>query len=406
MAPKSNGKTGTELAVKEEAAASIMERVMVVGDLAQLEPVERVSYYHAVCESVGLNPLTQPFEYIRLNGKLTLYARKGCTDQLRQIHKVSIGKMERETSEGVMIVTAHARTLDGREDTDVGAVTIAGLKGEALANAIMKAITKAKRRVTLSICGLGWLDETEIEAIPSAAPVQVSHETGEIVEAEVAATSLRPTEAALGPHVTAEPEDSPLRPHLSAFQRQKITELYAELAPGRDVNVWFLQNKGHSMSEATYDEGREATKVLLERKRALAAQQQEGAASVAEPAQPEARPLDTFDLTPVQQEAAAQARAYIQGRVESAEGGDAGWEWRRAASTEQTDNLKAKLAELGFGPTDEELAGICALVLRPLTIQHSLKASEWDGVYGLFTDPKCATLIDAIWPAPAAEEAS
>ena len=34
-------------------------------------------------------------------------------------------------------------------------------------NAKLKAITKAKRRVTLSICGLGFLDETEIETIPT-----------------------------------------------------------------------------------------------------------------------------------------------------------------------------------------------------------------------------------------------
>jgi hypothetical protein len=32
----------------------------------------------------------------------------------------------------------------------------------------MKATTKAKRRATLSICGLGWLDETEVETIPHA----------------------------------------------------------------------------------------------------------------------------------------------------------------------------------------------------------------------------------------------
>jgi hypothetical protein len=40
------------------------------------------------------------------------------------------------------------------------------LKGDALANALMKAETKAKRRVTLSLAGLGWLDETEIASIP------------------------------------------------------------------------------------------------------------------------------------------------------------------------------------------------------------------------------------------------
>jgi len=38
----------------------------------------------------------------------------------------------------------------------------------------MKAVTKAKRRLTLSLCGLGWLDETEVETIPTAEPVVVT----------------------------------------------------------------------------------------------------------------------------------------------------------------------------------------------------------------------------------------
>jgi hypothetical protein len=42
------------------------------------------------------------------------------------------------------------------------AVAVKGLIGEALANAYMKSETKAKRRVTLSIMGLGLLDESEI----------------------------------------------------------------------------------------------------------------------------------------------------------------------------------------------------------------------------------------------------
>jgi len=46
----------------------------------------------------------------------------------------------------------------------------------------MKAETKAKRRVTLSICGLGLLDETEVETVSTAVPTIVNVETGEIVE--------------------------------------------------------------------------------------------------------------------------------------------------------------------------------------------------------------------------------
>src|SRR5260370_32382559 len=72
------------------------------------------------------------------------------------------------TQEDVYIVRARATMPDGRTDESLGAVSLAGLEGEALANALMKAETKAKRRVALSICGLGMLDETEVETLPSA----------------------------------------------------------------------------------------------------------------------------------------------------------------------------------------------------------------------------------------------
>lgn len=176
----------TQLAERQQSStlarvdASIMESVIVAGDLALLSPAERVSYYMKVCESVGLNPLSKPFDYIKLNNKLTLYALKTTTDQLRQIHGVSIVSTEKELLGDVYLVTAHARTVDGREDSDIGAVAVKGLQGENLANAYMKALTKAKRRVTLSICGLGWLDETEVGSIPTAQTVQVDIQTGEV----------------------------------------------------------------------------------------------------------------------------------------------------------------------------------------------------------------------------------
>jgi len=149
------------------AATSQLEKVLIGGDLASLKPEERVMYYKAVCESVGLNPLTKPFEYISLNGKLTLYARRDATDQLRQLHKVSITIISREVMEDCYVVTARA-TTPNRQDESIGAVSIANTKGEARANAMMKAETKAKRRVTLSVCGLGMLDETEVDSIPGA----------------------------------------------------------------------------------------------------------------------------------------------------------------------------------------------------------------------------------------------
>lgn len=146
--------------------AAVVENVVIRGDLSKLSESERTSYYMAVCKSVGLNPLTKPFKYITLNGKLALYALRGCTDQLRAIYKVSVVDLIESERDGVFVVTAKMQNGEGRIDMAKGAVTIANLKGDALANAIMKAETKAKRRATLSLCGLGFLDETEIETVP------------------------------------------------------------------------------------------------------------------------------------------------------------------------------------------------------------------------------------------------
>jgi hypothetical protein len=141
---------------------------VIKGDLKDLSPEERVLYYSKVCESLSLNPYTKPFQYITLSGRLTLYATKDCTEQLRNLRNVSVSITAREHIEGVYVVTARATLPDGRSDESIGAVSLEGLKGEALANAYMKAETKSKRRVTLSICGLGMLDETEVETIPDA----------------------------------------------------------------------------------------------------------------------------------------------------------------------------------------------------------------------------------------------
>lgn len=160
---------GTEL-----QKVDIMEQVIIKGDLSSLTPIERMEYYRAVCNSVGLNPLTQPFQYITLNGKLTLYARKDATDQIRNNNGVSIIKLERERIDDIYTVTAYATDKTGKSDSSIGAVFIGGKRGDDLANAFMKAETKAKRRVTLSICGLGMLDETELETIKDAIPTQVT----------------------------------------------------------------------------------------------------------------------------------------------------------------------------------------------------------------------------------------
>ena len=70
--------------------ASTIEKVLVGGDLSKLTPEERLTYYKRVCESLGLNPLTRPFDYITLGGKLILYARRDAAEQLRDRRRISI----------------------------------------------------------------------------------------------------------------------------------------------------------------------------------------------------------------------------------------------------------------------------------------------------------------------------
>lgn len=142
-----------------------VQKLLLSGDLSGLTATQKVQYYNRVCETVGLNHLTKPLEYMKLNGKEVLYATKGCAEQLRMIHKISLKILSREKIDDVYVVTAAASFPDGRVDSSTGAVALTGLKGDSLANAMMKAETKAKRRVTLSICGLNMLDELEVETI-------------------------------------------------------------------------------------------------------------------------------------------------------------------------------------------------------------------------------------------------
>ena len=94
IAPIVSRKNHEHAATVTRDPGDIIESVFIKGDLAKLTAQERADYYTAVCRSVGLNPLTQPLAYITLNGKLTLYALKGATDQLRRIYKVSVESMD------------------------------------------------------------------------------------------------------------------------------------------------------------------------------------------------------------------------------------------------------------------------------------------------------------------------
>jgi hypothetical protein len=155
--------------VTTEPVDQLLERVVILGDLSKLSTPERNRYYARVCRDLGLLASTQPFAYLTLQGKTVLYATKSATDQLRAIHKISIEIIARELVDGIYTVRARSTDPSGRHDEDEGVVPLPdNVKGEFRSNMMMKATTKAKRRVTLSHCGLGMLDETEVETIRDA----------------------------------------------------------------------------------------------------------------------------------------------------------------------------------------------------------------------------------------------
>lgn len=163
MSKEITKKENKEIKVNNE---EIITSLVLNGDLSKLTPMQKVEYYNKVCESLGLNPLTKPFDIIKIQGKEVLYAKKDCSEQLRKINGISVIEQDDKILNDVFIVNVKLQDKTGRLDTGKGAVSIIGLKGDALANAMMKAETKAKRRGTLSISGLGITDETELETIP------------------------------------------------------------------------------------------------------------------------------------------------------------------------------------------------------------------------------------------------
>jgi len=181
----------------QDQQTSIANQLILQGDLSKLSANDKVRYYNGYCERMGLDPYTKPFDLLRLNGKEILYCTRSGTQQLNKLHKVSHTITSRDTNAeaGVYIVTSKATLPDGRCTESIGAVNIAGLKGEMYANAIMKAETKAKRRATLDLLGLGVIDESEAESIPNASVGALQTMVEAIPEMEVEVVEVIETEA-------------------------------------------------------------------------------------------------------------------------------------------------------------------------------------------------------------------
>lgn len=235
---KGNGKESREMAIDTETQTRVIESIVLRGDLSGLAPRDRARFYVTMCERLGLNPNAQPFAFLRLNGKEVLYATRGATDQLAAIHRIN-----REIVDGPKVIDLAGTKLvyavcrashpNGRVETATATVPLADPM-----NVLMKAETKAKRRATLSILGLGLLDEMELETIPA----NVQEPGGGIDFSHLAATPADPVaqeEVPRGAEAASDPSPAEVPAQLGDFYA-RIAEI--EL-PGEAVSVW-MKHRG------------------------------------------------------------------------------------------------------------------------------------------------------------------
>lgn len=172
---------GVSLAQQNQANADVVALV-TKGDLSKLTSEELVRVYIARCDALGLDVRATPFEVISFKGKTTLYPKKECAEQLRRINGIS-EKIVSETFENdILTVRIRGTDREGREDEEIAALFIGGLRGQELADARMKVVTKAKRRLTLSMCGLGSMAEVDEDDPRILRRRELDLETGEIIE--------------------------------------------------------------------------------------------------------------------------------------------------------------------------------------------------------------------------------
>jgi hypothetical protein len=188
-----------ELVTQKSIDINAIEKAILKGDLSSLNDGQRLDYMKRLCDHLSIDLLTRPFDLVKnkQTGALQLYSNKGCAEQLRKKHSISIRIVDRQKFDQLYVVTAKAVMPNGREDEATGAVDLSGLTGEMLANAVMRCDTKAKRRVTNSICGLAMLDETEVNDNP-----QIFAEVGD-------ETAAIPSDLANTGAATSRPEHKP-----------------------------------------------------------------------------------------------------------------------------------------------------------------------------------------------------
>jgi len=140
--------------------------IVKTGDIGRMTDEQKLIYYKHECDRMGLDPMARPLEFISLQGKLTLYAKRIAGDMLAAKHNVTVQILEGPEVRDfggtkVLFVKTRAALPAGRYVDDVGAKPLADVAVQ-----IMKCVTVSHRRATLRLCGWGGPTEDEISDLP------------------------------------------------------------------------------------------------------------------------------------------------------------------------------------------------------------------------------------------------
>lgn len=157
-----------------------LDRLMSEGAFHLWTDNQRAQYVLDLCDAQGLDPRTQPFKWLVLDGKLQPYLSKGGTDQLRRVNNLSTelieeGFFKMPSVDGTMRISTiyyvklkvYSRETD-REQIGVGATHLGfieagkGLSGVDLANGIMKTFCVPLNSEILTKVGFKQYDQLSI----------------------------------------------------------------------------------------------------------------------------------------------------------------------------------------------------------------------------------------------------
>ena len=169
-----------------------MLAILARGNIASLSEEDRTKYILALCDALCLDPRFKPIDLISgQGGTVTPYLNRGATDSLARregIQRTTVVPPKEVEINGVKCVLCVARATDvktGRYEERVATAV-----NKDAGNAFMRVETKAIRRATIALLGIGLIDESELDGIRGA-DAMAAHARAQALQAHVEATTER-----------------------------------------------------------------------------------------------------------------------------------------------------------------------------------------------------------------------